>query len=603
MAFHKTQLKPPRVKRAQSSTTLQFAPPDWLSSIFQNGKSTFMVHPSETRAGYILNFLNQILSRIFSVPYLAPKLLFITLCAGMGSVIPYLPIFYSISLSLTSTQIGIVFSIAPFISALSCPLWTGLADKFQAHRFIIATIYMLATISVIWQMILPLIIDVNNSNNNGFVLVCVLFAALWFAFFGVPVNALVDSGVLKILGDKRELYGQQRLWGSIAYGSSTLFIGLLWNAADNINVVFYYFFGSAILFVICTLCTDFNQFVDNSELVTTRSVKFNNGSVINMSPHIGESDGDDSSIDEDDDEMLVPDLDILAFPPTSLNLPTASFSNNPTSSMKALLTNPSVVTLLLVMLLMGTAFAMSNAFLLLFLNQELEASSIVLGLTGPISAIAELLFFFYSKELISQFGLCSLVFLAHIVTIIRCSTYIFLQKSTFSYMLALLVQLLNGVGFSALWISGVTHIANNAPPNLISFSQGVMTAVYAGFGTGFGSLFGGILYDSAGGPRVMFGVVVGISIVSLIMYWWGENGFKVNVKHFGGRKREPRFPWQDTTVGGQIGLESTSKSTLSVEFSRLAKKDRYESLSQDDDEEQYHYDIHDLYLKLMFLEK
>ncbi|CAG8640827.1 12150_t:CDS:2 [Cetraspora pellucida] len=167
---------------------------------------------------------------------------------------------------------------------------------------------------------------------------------------------------------------------------------------------------------------------------------------------------------------------------------------------------------------MGTAFSMSNAFLLLFLNQELGASSIVLGLTGPLSAVAELLFFFYSKE-------------------------------------------------------------------------GVMTAVYAGFGTGFGSLFGGILYDSAGGPRVMFGVVVGISIASLIMYWWGENGFKVNVSHFGGRRREPRFPWQDVPVGGgQINL-GRSKSTLSIEVSRPAKKGRYELLSQDDDDEQYHYGI------------
>ncbi|CAG8538528.1 28956_t:CDS:2 [Racocetra persica] len=478
---HKLQLKNPRVKRAQSSTTLQFAPPDWLSNIFQNGTSTFMVHPGETRAGYMWNLLNQILSKISSVPYLAPKLLFITLCAGMGSVLPYLPIFYSTSLALTSTQIGIVFSIAPFISALSCPLWTGLADKFQAHRFIIIILYFLATISVVGQMILPLIIDVHNSSNNGLVVICVLFAALWFAFFGVPVNALIDSGVLKILGDKRELYGQQRLWGSVAYGSSTLIIGLLWN--------------------------------------------------------------------------------ILAFPPTSLNLPTASFASNPTSSMKMLLTNPSVVTLLIIMLLMGTAFSMSNAFLLLFLNKELEANSIVLGLTGPLSAISELLFFFYSKE-----------------------------KNTISYVLALLVQLLNGIGFSALWISGVTHIANSSPPSLISFSQGVMTAVYAGFGTGFGSLFGGILYDSVGGPRVMFGVVVGISIGSLFMYWWGENGFKVNVNHFGGRRREPRFPWQDVPVGGgQINL-GRSKSTLSIEVSRPAKKGRYELLSQDDDE-QYHYGI------------
>ncbi|CAG8713264.1 1275_t:CDS:1, partial [Scutellospora calospora] len=196
----------PRIKRVQSSTTLQFAPPDWLLNIFQNGSSTFMVHPSETRSGYIWNLLNQMLSRVYSIPYLAPKLLFITLCAGMGSVLPFLPIFYNTALVLTSTQIGIVFSIAPFISALSCPLWTGLADKFQAHRSIIFIIYISATISVIGQMILPLIIDVHNSSNNGFILICVLLAALWFAFFGVPVNALVDSGVLKILGDKRELY-------------------------------------------------------------------------------------------------------------------------------------------------------------------------------------------------------------------------------------------------------------------------------------------------------------------------------------------------------------------------------------------------------------
>ncbi|CAG8639800.1 21690_t:CDS:2 [Cetraspora pellucida] len=556
---HKSQLTKPRVKRAQSSTTLQFAPPDWFSNIFQNGTSTFMVHPGETRAGYMWNLLNQMLSKLYSVPYLAPKLLFITICAGMGSVLPYLPIFYNTSLALTSTQIGIVFSIAPFISALSCPLWTGLADKFQSHRFIIIILYFLATISVVGQMIIPLIIDVHNSSNNGLVMVCVLFAALWFAFFGVPVNALVDSGVLKILGDKRELYGQQRLWGSISYGSSTLIIGLLWSAANNIN------------------------FVDDFEIITTRS------NDISFKPLI--------SLDDDNDDVAsssrsnVKFNNSSTFPPTSLNLPTASFASNPTSSMKMLLTNPSVVTLLMVMLLMGTAFAMSNAFLLLFLNQELGASSIVLGLTGPLSAVAELLFFFYSKELISRFGLCPLIFLAHIVTIIRCFMYIFLQKNTISYILALLAQLLNGIGFSALWISGVTHIANSAPPSLISFSQGVMTAVYAGFGTGFGSLFGGILYDSAGGPRVMFGVVVGISIASLIMYWWGENGFKVNVSHFGGRRREPRFPWQDVPVGGgQINL-GRSKSTLSIEVSRPAKKGRYELLSQEDDDEQYHYGI------------
>ncbi|CAJ0634385.1 7365_t:CDS:10 [Entrophospora sp. SA101] len=520
-----------RLRRAQSSTTLQFAPPTWLSKVFQQESSYSQnYYPERSR------FPGKIFSRISSTPFLAPKLLFIMLCAGTGASIPFLPIFYKVILELSSTEIGAVFSLAPFIAALSCPLWTGLADKFQAHRFIIVVIYSLATLGVVSQMILPTIVDTKDQAYHGFVLGFVLIAAVWFAFFGIPVNALIDSGVLKILGDKRELYGQQRLWGSIAYGSSTLIVGLLWGAFNNINVVFFYFFTTAALLVLCTMFTDFNPTFNEIEIIPTTHYKdytfkplidlgdhddadvviddYGSSSrnvkvMIDDSTHIDESDGDDSDIDDDDDDGIpVPDLDILAFPPTTPNLPTASLSDHSSSSIKVLLTNPSVVTLLAVMLLMGIALAMSNSFLLLFLSQDLQATSTILGLTGPLSSVTELIFFFYSKELISQFGIYSLVILAHIVTILRCLTYTLLQPNLISHMLALLVQLLNGIGFSALWVSAVTHMANNAPPNLVSFSQGLMTAFYAGIGTGFGSLFGGLLYDSNGGAKLMFEVVI-----------------------------------------------------------------------------------------------
>lgn len=161
----------------------------------------------------------------------------------------------------------------------------------------------------------------------------------------------------------------------------------------------------------------------------------------------------------------------------------------------------------------------------------------------------------------------------------------------FSYVLALLVQLLNGIGFSALWVSGVMHVANNAPHNLISFSQGVVTALYAGIGTGFGSLFGGLVYDSAGGPKAMFGVVIAISIFSLMMYWWGEDGFKVNIDHFGGKRRrhDIKLPWEGINEA-QINTNSR-RGILSVETART-KRGRYEMLMQnDDDDEQYHYGV------------
>ncbi|CAB4374770.1 unnamed protein product [Rhizophagus irregularis] len=603
--FSRSKLK----KRAQTSTTLQFAPPSWLTGIFERNSSNTPLPRDFSDENWKKSLLQKIIKSISTVPYLSPKLLYIFLCAGLGSSLPYLPIFYY-SLNLNPSEIGIVFSVAPLISAISCPLWTGLADRFQAHRSIIVTIYILATAGVVSQMFLSrLDLDTDNS-LHAFIVACVFIAALWFAFFGIPVNALVDSGVLKILDDKKELYGQQRYWGSIAYGLSTLGVGLLLEKFDNVNVIFYYFFCTAISFLIVVITTDFNSTSGEIDIVPThfKSIPFKplidlddendiasssaayNLSAINHSSNVEESDGEDSSTDdEDDDGIPIPDLDILAFPSTTPSIPT---TDNPTSAIKTLFTTPTVVTLLIVMLLMGIALSMSNSFLFLFLKNDLEASSTILGITGPVSAVTELLFFFYSKELISQFGIKSLILLAHVVTIIRCSTYLFLQPSIFSHIAVLIVQLLNGIGFSSLWVSGVTHIANNTPPNLVSFSQGVMSALYAGIGTGLGSLFGGILFGSSGGPKLMFGIVIAITILSMILYLWGENGFM----HFNiinkRRNHRIRSPWQGSY--GQTTIERP-RSILSVETvprSITTKKGRYELIStDDDDDEQYHYGV------------
>jgi hypothetical protein len=224
--------------------------------------------------------------------------------------------------------------------------------------------------------------------------------------------------------------GQQRYWGSIAYGLSTLGVGLLLEKFENVNVIFYYFFSTAVLFLIVVITTDFSSASDEIEIMPiyfrNRSYKplidldddddiasssvggnnkfnHNNSSAIDLTSNIEES--DDSSDEEDDDGIPVPDLDIMAFPPTAPNIPTTSLSDSPISAVKTLFTTPTVVTLLSVMFLMGIALSMSNSFLFLFLKNDLKASSTVLGLTGPVSAITELLCFFYSKEVRIKFTL------------------------------------------------------------------------------------------------------------------------------------------------------------------------------------------------------
>ncbi|KAG1106619.1 hypothetical protein G6F42_016683 [Rhizopus arrhizus] len=72
-----------------------------------------------------------------AMPYLAPKLLYTFLFACQGSAPVYLALFYSSQLGLKGDQIGLLVAIAPFISAIACPLWAAIADKTKTHSYII----------------------------------------------------------------------------------------------------------------------------------------------------------------------------------------------------------------------------------------------------------------------------------------------------------------------------------------------------------------------------------------------------------------------------------------------------------------------------------
>lgn len=103
-----------------------------------------------------------------------------------------------------------LYTIAPFISAVACPLWTALADKTKTHNYIMCMIQTLATVAIVSVMgisvVVQNILDVEAKNRLTITLVTV--TSVCFAFFGVPVLPLVDGGVLKILGKNKNQYGK-----------------------------------------------------------------------------------------------------------------------------------------------------------------------------------------------------------------------------------------------------------------------------------------------------------------------------------------------------------------------------------------------------------
>jgi MFS transporter, PPP family, 3-phenylpropionic acid transporter len=142
-----------------------------------------------------------------------PKAFYFCFFAAGAAFMPFLPLFYE-GIGLSGRHIGLLVGIPPLISLASAPLWGGLADATQQHKRLLllaiggslAAVLVLSTLDSFYWL-LPVV--------------------LLYAFSSAPIMPLVDSTVLGLLGNNKDQYGKQRLWGAIGWGLTGPIIGIL----------------------------------------------------------------------------------------------------------------------------------------------------------------------------------------------------------------------------------------------------------------------------------------------------------------------------------------------------------------------------------------
>jgi PPP family 3-phenylpropionic acid transporter len=161
--------------------------------------------------------------------------------------------------------------------------------------------------------------------------------------------------------------------------------------------------------------------------------------------------------------------------------------------LRGLLTNRQWLLFSAVALVEGMSLGVFLNYLFLYL-EELGISRTVMGLSLTVATISEIPIFFYSKRLLEKWGTQSLLAFSIAMTVVRAVAYI---NMTTGWQV-LLISLLHGPTFAAMWTAGVAYAGEVAPPGLGATAQGMFGSMVWGFGAALGAITGGFLFEAYG---------------------------------------------------------------------------------------------------------
>ncbi|MFN2227096.1 MAG: MFS transporter [Anaerolineae bacterium] len=172
---------------------------------------------------------------------------------------------------------------------------------------------------------------------------------------------------------------------------------------------------------------------------------------------------------------------------------------------RALVANPRWLLFLVMAFAGGLGLAALNNYFYPYMK-ELGASESTMGLALTVGTISEIPILFFANRLIRRLGAYRLLVLAMVITGLRM--VLFAAAGTPG--LVLVLQLLNGLTFPAMWVAGVSYADEHAPAGMRTTAQGLFNATAMGIGNAVGGFLGGPLLAGLGGRGLylVFGVVV-----------------------------------------------------------------------------------------------
>jgi PPP family 3-phenylpropionic acid transporter len=134
----------------------------------------------------------------------APFMFYVLYYAAISFSMPFIILYFQ-DLGFSGAQIGLLTGMAPLITLVGAPLWTGLADAKGKHKLVMSITILAA---VVFSSLFPFFKTI----------IPILLLVFVYSLFSAPINSFADSATMTMLAGEKAMYGRVRIGGTIGWG-------------------------------------------------------------------------------------------------------------------------------------------------------------------------------------------------------------------------------------------------------------------------------------------------------------------------------------------------------------------------------------------------
>ncbi|KAG7338086.1 major facilitator superfamily MFS_1 protein [Nitzschia inconspicua] len=380
-------------------------------------------------------------------------------------------IYYNIH-GLNSQQIGCIEGLRTALPTLSMLVWGIVSDRFCCRKRV-WVVTKSASTCILLFLALPYVFQSFRR-----ILVVSILAQLFVS------SGILDAYTLELLGNQNKMfYGRYRLYASLSWGLGSIVMGWVTDHYGfEFNFIMFGVLSAMMIALVVTKIPDTSaQYEDNND-------EMNESSDDNIH-HQPQQQGGTSG--------KIMDLIWLAL-------------------------RPRVTVFLIEVLVMGAAMATVERLLFLYMVNDLDASTLLCGLSVGVNVFFELPIFWYASSIMKFLGRDVMFLLSMACFVVRVYGYTWLTPET--KWLILFLESMHGVTFATFWIvtTDVSKVLIETEGNFWSTAIPMsIQMLYSAVGVSVGSVLGGWAMHKYG-SRQMYTFTASGVLCMLMLHIFGS---------------------------------------------------------------------------------